>query len=87
MDWRQRLADYDRAKAEYDRAERLLAESLTRYEAARRGQDQQLHALVMGVALARRRAVRESQHLEAATFRLTHGRPLDEVLWSLPDEI
>ncbi len=87
MDWRQRLADYGRAKAEYDRAERLLAESLARYDTARRGRDRPLDPLVMGVGLARRRAVRESRRLDEATYRLTHGRPLDEVLWSLPDEI
>jgi hypothetical protein len=87
MDWLQRLADYSRAKAEHDRAERLLAESLTRYDTARRAQEEPLDPLVMGVDLARQRTVRNVRRLNEATFRLTRGRPLDEVLWSLPDEI
>jgi hypothetical protein len=40
-----------------------------------------------GVELARRRLVLVSRRLESATLALTAGRPLDEVLWSLPDDI
>jgi hypothetical protein len=87
MDWRLRLADYDHAKAEFARAECLLADAHIRYDAARRNWDQAMDPLVLGVELARRRALRESLRLTQATFALTHGRPLHEVLWSLPDEI
>lgn len=87
MDWRRRLADYGRAKAEHEHAERLLADALTRHDTARRAGDRPLEPLVAGVELARRRALSLSRRLTQATFNLTLGRPLDEALWSLPDEL
>jgi hypothetical protein len=87
MDWRQRLADYHRAKAEFARAGRLLANTLVRHDPARRAGDQPTDPMILGVALARWRALRASRRLMQATFKLTYGRPLDEVLWSLPDDI
>jgi hypothetical protein len=87
MDWRQRLAAYDDAKAEFDQATRLFTEAVGRFEAARPQAAQRLAPLILGVELARRRALRQSQRLREAEYRLTQGRPLDEVLWSLPDEI
>jgi hypothetical protein len=87
MDWGEELAIYSFAKAEFDRAQGLLEQAVTRFEAARRDATTPLAPLILGVELARRRAVRQSHNLDAATFRFTNGRPLEEVLWSLPDDI
>ncbi|THD58954.1 hypothetical protein [Phenylobacterium sp.] len=88
MDWRQDLADYDRAKAGMAQAEILLADSLAAFGAARDGAHrlQDLSPAILGVELARRRLRVRVRRFEAAEYRLTGGRPIDEVLWSLPDD-
>ena len=63
-------------------AERLLAR-LTEQAAAEPDDD----ALENGVELARRRLDAACRKHEQATGKLTGGRPLYEVLWSLPDDI
>lgn len=88
MDWRGRLADYNDARFAHSRAERLLADAVLRHEiACMSGDAPALAPLSSGVDLARRRARREDARLARATARLTGGRSLDEVLWSLPDDI
>jgi hypothetical protein len=87
MDWGEELAIYSFAKAEFDRAQFLLEEAVAHFETARRKATVSLAPLILGVELARRRALRQSRNLDAATYRFTRGRPLDEVLWSLPDDI
>ncbi|THD54142.1 hypothetical protein [Phenylobacterium sp.] len=87
MDWGEELAIYSFAKAEFDRAHCLLEQAMARFETARSDETASLAPLILGVELARRRALRQSRHLDAATYRFTNGRALDEVLWSLPDDI
>ena len=87
MNWRLRLADYNRAKVEFARAERLLAGALVSYADAHRNGDRPVDPLALGVELARRRALRESRRLTQATFALTRGRPVHEALWSPPDDL
>ena len=87
MDPGEELAIYAFAKAEFDRAHSLLEQAVRRFEAARSDPEVSLAPLILGVELARRRAYRQSRNLDAATFRFTSGRPLDEVMWSLPDDI
>jgi hypothetical protein len=87
MDWRRRIADYDAARRAHENAERLLAEALSRRDAALAPGGGAPLALAAGVDLARRRARRDEHRFAQATFQLTRGRALDEVLWSLPDEI
>jgi hypothetical protein len=87
MDWRRKLTAYSDAQAELRRAERLLTNARARVDAARATGDQAIGARVLGADLAHRRAARDARRLRLATFDLTHGRPLDEVLWSAPDDI
>ena len=87
MDWGGNLAIWSHAKAEFERAHSLLAQAVSRFEAARNDSAAPLAPLILGVELARRRAAHRSRSLALATFRLTNGRPLDEALWSLPDDI
>jgi hypothetical protein len=70
MDWRQRLADYHRAKNDLERAQYIVAV-----------------AQLCAADLAERRVARAAQSLREATFHLTDGRPLYEVLWSAPDDL
>ncbi|HEX5263789.1 MAG TPA: hypothetical protein VFW13_09690 [Phenylobacterium sp.] len=87
MDWGGDLAIWSQARAEFEHAHGLLAQAVTRFEAARNEKAAALAPLILGIELARRRAARRSRSLACATFRLTNGRPLDEVLWSLPDDL
>jgi hypothetical protein len=85
--WRARLSEYDEAKLAQGRAERLLADAIFHHDIARQSRARPLAPLAEGVELARRRLRREERRLSEATVRLTQGRSLDEVLWSLPDEL
>jgi hypothetical protein len=85
--WRKELSEYDEAKLALGRAERLLADAIFHHDIARQSGARPLGPMAAGVELARRRALREERHLAQARLRLTRGRPLDEVLWSLPDEV
>jgi hypothetical protein len=87
VDWGEELAIYSFAKAEFDRAQYWLEDAVTRFETARRDASMSLAPLILGVELARRRVDRQSRKLGEATFRFTDGRPIDEVMWSLPDDV
>jgi hypothetical protein len=87
MTWRARLSEYDDAKLAQGRAERLLADAIFHHDIARQSGARPLEPMAAGVELARRRVRREERRLAEATVRLTRGRSLDEVLWSLPDEL
>ncbi len=87
MDWRRRLADYNSAQAAHVSAERLLAAAVDAGETALQAGSQATGSVVLGVALARKRVLRARRRLARATLELTGGRPLEEVLWSLPDDI
>ena len=85
MDWRSRLADYDAAVARH-RCALDLAQALRARRAANRNPAEQA-ALSAGVALAEGHVRRARERLAAATLALTRGRPVQEVLWSAPDDI
>lgn len=87
MDWRTKLAEYDAAKLAQRRAERLLADAIFHHDIARQSGEKHLEPMAAGIELARRRVRCAEHHLDQATWRLTQGRSLDEVLWSLPDEL
>ena len=77
MEWQARLAEFNSASADHRRAEALL-------RVAKRNRRQS--GCDSGLDLARHRATVTSRRLERATFRLTLGRPVWEVIWSLPDD-
>ena len=87
MDWRQRLAAYNKAKAERDRAWALFDDAYALYLTAARHPTRPLAPMTLGVELARQRALRTTRRFKVAEFQLTQGRNLDEVIWSLPDDI
>jgi hypothetical protein len=87
MEWARRLADYDVAKRDHLGAQRLLADAVFRYEIARMAGAAALAPIMAGVDLALRRARRDERRLAEAAVHLTQGRDLDEVLWSVPDEV
>ncbi len=88
MDRRQDLADYARIRSDAAEAEILLIESLSAYQAAADAfAIERLAALGHGVELARRRLWARVRHAEAVQWRLTGGRPIDEAMWSLPDDL
>jgi hypothetical protein len=87
VDPRARLAEYDAAKLAQRRAERLLADAIFHHDIARQSGARPLGPMAAGVELAKRRVRCAERQLAQATWRLTQGRSLDEVLWSLPDEL
>lgn len=86
-EWHRRLKDLNLAQAEFDDAERILVQSqMTSRRRDGPGQPGK-KALVRWPEFASRRALRASRRLSSATFALTGGRPLLEVIWSLPDDL
>ncbi len=81
-----RLLELNQACDAVARARRLLAEARgAQYPDS--GQPSGYGELSSAVTLAQKRLARATATLERATFRLTGGTPLHEVLWSLPDGI
>ena len=73
-DWRGRLEEHNRASEEVRRAEALLATALeTPGE--------------IGAELARRRLAAAQKQAARVNYRLTGGRPIDQAIWSLPDDL
>jgi hypothetical protein len=72
--WRRSLDDHSRAIDHLQRAERILEEAL-------------LTPGKPGIEIATRRVAKAEKRMARATFILTAGRPLHEVMWSLPDEL
>jgi hypothetical protein len=88
MDRREELAAYARTRAEAAQAEVLLIDSLSVYQAASdSGAIERLAAGGHGVVLARRRLWARDRAAQLAQMRLTGGRSIDEVMWSLPDDL
>jgi hypothetical protein len=71
---RRRLDDHNQAIEHLRRAERLLRTALSTP-----GEP--------GVELARGRVERAEKRLIRTTTLLTSGRPLNQVMWTLPDEL
>jgi hypothetical protein len=82
-EWRTRLADYDRANAALRRTESQLEAAF----AARAAHPEGAAAFCLGVRLAQHRRAEAERYAAEAAFRLTGARSIDEVMWSVPDEI
>jgi hypothetical protein len=86
-DWRERLAAYNRVKWDLEDAQTLLTRATKACETARTYPGCDLTPFILGVELADSRVETLKRQLCAAEYRLTAGRPLDEVLWSSPDDL
>jgi len=87
VDLRCRLRAFHLANEYHQGAISHLEKALHRLDASRVRDLGALDALSAGIELARRRSTKAARNLDRATFRLTGGRPLFEVFWSLPDDI
>lgn len=85
MDWRQKLSDYAAAVAFEQRTSGLVTELETRLNSGTCPSEEA--AISTGVAFARRRACLAKRRLAAATWALTQGRNVIEVMWSAPDDL
>jgi hypothetical protein len=86
-DWRERLAAYNHVTWDLEDAQTLLTRATKACETVRTDPGRDLAPFILGVELADSRVETLKRQLRAAEYRLTGGRPLDEVLWSSPDDL